>query len=103
MSVKPGRACCWNDTRPNQFVIIFDTKRISCTVITKEQIKREVDNLPESLLEEVYALLKKFVINKAHTGKRKDLKRLEDSLSKFTSDFMVERNQPNKQERESFD
>ena len=27
-------------------------------MITKEEIKKEVDNLPESLLEEVYRLLK---------------------------------------------
>lgn len=33
-------------------------------MITKEELKKEVDKLPESLLEEVYALLKEIIERK---------------------------------------
>ncbi len=36
-------------------------------MITKEELKKEVDNLPESLLEEVYALLKEIIGRKKKT------------------------------------
>ena len=39
-------------------------------MITKEEIKKQVDNLPESLLEEVYRLLK----NMARPQNPKDVK-----------------------------
>ena len=33
-------------------------------MITREEIKKEIDNLPESLLEELYTLLKKTILKK---------------------------------------
>ena len=78
-------------------------------MVTKEEIKKEVDNLPDNLLNEVYTFLKEVTERKskkpltdkevrAHWGKwRKNLKN-------FSSDFMNERNQPTDQQvRESFD
>ena len=33
-------------------------------MITKEELKKEVDKLPENLVQEVYALLKKVILKK---------------------------------------
>jgi hypothetical protein len=33
-------------------------------MITKEEIKKEIDKLPDNLLDQVYELLKKIVIDK---------------------------------------
>ena len=33
-------------------------------MITKEELKKEVDKLPDNLLEEVYALLKEIIVRK---------------------------------------
>lgn len=38
-------------------------------MITKEEIKKEVDKLPEGLLEEVYAILKRITERKQLTRK----------------------------------
>jgi hypothetical protein len=34
---------------------------IPCCMITKEQLKKEIDKVPENLLDEVYSSLKKIV------------------------------------------
>jgi hypothetical protein len=38
-------------------------------MITREQLKKEIDNLPDSLLEELYRLLKASILSKKSTGK----------------------------------
>lgn len=77
-------------------------------MITKEELKREVDKLPENLLQEAYALLKRIILqSKTETGSDinldKSWKEWKISLEKFTPDFMEKRDQPAHQYRESFD
>jgi hypothetical protein len=79
--------------------------RSVCTVlaklllmITKDDLKKEVDKLPEALVEDVYAMLKHFV--KQQKADWADWSR---SLDNFTSDFMQGRDKTDHQERESFD
>ncbi len=66
-------------------------------MVTKEQIKKEVDKIPDNLLDEAYALLKKITFQ----TKRITWKEWQNSLDKFTPDFMNSRNQPPVQIRES--
>jgi hypothetical protein len=73
-------------------------------VITKEELKREVDKIPENLLEEAYSLLKRVI------GARKKPEEVEshwnkwaENLKDFSQDFMVHRDQTIIQSRESFD
>ncbi len=73
-------------------------------VITKEELKKAVDKIPDNLLDEAYALLKRVIPQKKSDG-------LDDhtweawtnSLEKFTIDFMDSREQEPHQIRESFD
>ena len=67
-------------------------------MITKEQVKKEVDKIPDNLLEEAYSLLKKI------STRQKDFnwKDWEKSLEKFTPDFMNTRTQILDSPRDSF-
>jgi uncharacterized protein HemX len=74
-------------------------------MITKEEIKKEVDKLPSSLLEEVYSFLKK-VSQRAKGGvtEDKNSKKWEEwwsNLQKFSPDFMNDRTQPKTQSRDN--
>ena len=68
-------------------------------MVTKDQIKKEIDNVPDSLLEEVFAWLKKI------TGKTRRLTWAEwqANLTQFSPDFMDNRSQPANQVRDSLD
>ncbi len=74
-------------------------------MITKEEIKKEVDNLPNSLLEEVYLFLKKVSLRKkGGTIEDQSNKKWEEwwnNLKKFSPDFMNDRNQPKTQTRDN--
>ena len=72
-------------------------------MVTKEELKKEVDKLPESLVEEVYALLQRVVLQKKAGIEKNDWKNWENSLYKFTPDFMDSRELSAHQTRESFD
>ncbi len=72
-------------------------------MITKEELKKEVDKLPESLLEEAYALLKRIVLQRKGSIEENDWKDWRQSLNKFSPDFMDSREQSANQTRESFD
>ncbi len=63
-------------------------------MITKEELKREVDQLPENLVEEAYSFLKKIVSQKNTETKENNWKLWRSNLEKFSSDFMDNRNQP---------
>jgi hypothetical protein len=67
-------------------------------MITKEQVKKEVDKIPDNLLEEAYSLLKKI------SGRQKnfDWKTWEKNLEKFSADFMNTRTQVMDSQRDSF-
>lgn len=67
-------------------------------MVTKEQVKKEVDKIPDGLLEEAYSLLKKI------TTRKKDFnwKTWEKNLEKFTTDFMNTRSQALDSPRDSF-
>jgi len=67
-------------------------------MITKEQIKKEVDKIPDNLLEEAYSALKKI----ATRQKDFNWKTWEKNLEKFTSDFMNTRTQSLDSSRDSF-
>ena len=78
-------------------------------MVTKEEIKKEVDKLPNNILEEVYAYLKT-VTDKKNTKPltEKEIKdqweKWWENLKNFSPDFMEERDQPTEHEvRESFD
>jgi uncharacterized protein HemX len=74
-------------------------------MITKEEIKKEVDNLPNSLLDEVYSYLKNVsLISKEELSEEENKKRWEewwDNLNNFSPDFMNERIQPPLEIREN--
>lgn len=72
-------------------------------MVTKEELKKEVDRLPESLLDEVYALLKRLVLQKKAGTEEYNWTKWKQSLDKFTPDFMDSREQSTHQTRESFD
>ena len=71
-------------------------------MITKEELKKEVDKLPENLVEEVYAILRRDHSEKKLKGDDR-LRKWANSLEKFSPDFMVNRNQPARQIRDSFE
>ena len=71
-------------------------------MITKEELKKEVDKLPESLLDEVYSLLKRITKHKK-AGMKDDWNGWKNNLEKFTPDFMSIREQPIQPLRESLD
>lgn len=71
-------------------------------MVTKEELKKEVDKLPESLLEEVYVLLKRLVLQKKAGTEENNWTKWKQSLDKFTPDFMDNREQSTHQIRESF-
>lgn len=77
-------------------------------MITKEELKKEVDKLPESLLNEVYTLFKRIILQKkaginSEISLNNSWKEWKNSLEKFTPDFMNSRGQSSNQTRESFD
>lgn len=73
-------------------------------MVTKEELKKEVDRLPESLVEEVYALLKRIVQQSKARINENNWDSWKRSLEKFTPDFMDNHEQPSpNQSRESLD
>jgi len=72
-------------------------------MVTKEELKKEVDRLPDSLLEEVFTLLKRLVLQKKAGPEEHNWVKWKQSLDKFTPDFMDKREQSTHQTRESFD
>ncbi len=74
-------------------------------MVTKEDIKKEVDNLPANLLDEVYSYLKNVsLISKKELSEEENKKRWEewwDNLKNFSPDFMNERIQPPLEIREN--
>ncbi len=60
--------------------------------VTREEIKSEVDKIPDHLLVEAYTLLKSLI----NEGKvvSIDWNSWEQNLKNFSDDFMVNRNQP---------
>ena len=71
-------------------------------MISKEELKKEVDKLPEALLEEVYSLLKQ-VAQPKKSSDDGDWGKWKSNLEKFSPDFMDTRQQTTQQIRESFD
>jgi hypothetical protein len=74
-------------------------------MVTKEEIKREVDNLPNSLLDEVLSYLKGIsLVNKKEISDEENKKRWEEwwnNVKGFSPDFMNERIQPPLETREN--
>jgi uncharacterized protein HemX len=74
-------------------------------MVTKEEIKREVDNLPNSLLDEVFSYLKNISLTgKKEISEEENKKRWEEwwnNLEDFSPDFMNERIQPPLEIREN--
>ena len=73
-------------------------------MITKEELKKEVDKIPDNLLEEAYAFFKNVNLE----GKKKNQdpmywKNWEKNLGNFSADFMITRDQAIIQSRESID
>ena len=73
-------------------------------MVTKDQLKKEVEKIPDNLLEETYAFLKNLNLE----DERKNLdpmywKNWEKNLGNFSADFMITRDQAIIQSRESFD
>jgi hypothetical protein len=68
-------------------------------MVTKDEIKEAVDQIPDKFLEEAYTFLRKLTSR----TKRTTWTESETSLHKFTADFMDNRNQPSGQMRDSFD
>ena len=73
-------------------------------MVTKDKLKKEVDKIPDNLLEEAYALLKK--VNQSKNKENRDPTRWSSwkkNLENFSTDFMINRDQTIIQSRESFD
>lgn len=74
-------------------------------MVTKEQIKKEVDNLPENLLDEVHDFLisisEKQTTEESEEEKRKKWDAWWKNLENFSPDFMSERIQPPLEKREN--
>lgn len=74
-------------------------------MVTKEQIKKEVDNLPENLLNEVHDFLisisEKTNTEESEEEKRKKWDAWWKNLENFSPDFMNERTQPPLETREN--
>ena len=73
-------------------------------MITKDELKKEVDKIPDNLLEEAYALLKRVNQdkNKENQGQAR-WNSWKKNLENFSPDFMISRDQTIIQSRESFD
>jgi hypothetical protein len=74
-------------------------------MITKEEIKREVDNLPNNLLDEVYSYLKNVsLVSKKELSEEEARRKWkdwwDDPETTFSPDFMNERIQPPLENRE---
>jgi hypothetical protein len=65
-------------------------------MITREDVKKELDKLPASFLEEVYRLLKRLSEKKALP----EGESLSKIVTEFSGDFMQERKQGDQQIRE---
>jgi hypothetical protein len=65
-------------------------------MITREDVKKELDKLPASFLEEVYRLLKRLSEKKALP----EGESLSKIVTEFSDDFMQERKQGDQQIRE---
>ena len=72
-------------------------------MITKEQLKRELEKLQDNLLEEVYTLLQRVVNRKDVTRNVVTWENWRSNLNQFTPDFMSNRDQSTGQYRESLD
>ena len=73
-------------------------------MVTKDQLKKEVEKIPDNLLEETYAFLKN--LNLEDERKNQDpmyWKNWEKNLENFSPDFMSSRDQTIIHSRESFD
>lgn len=70
-------------------------------MVTKEELKKEVDRLPDNVLEEVYTLLKRILYRKV--AGENSWAAWNHNLDKFTPDFMNNHEQSAHQTRESFD
>ena len=73
-------------------------------MITKDELKKEVDKIPDTLLEEAYALLKR--VNQGKNKENQSPARWDSwkkNLENFSADFMINRDQTIIQSRESFD
>jgi hypothetical protein len=70
---------------------------------TKEDLKREVDRLPQSLVEEVYVLLKRVIEQRKASIEKNNWNEWRHSLDNFTPDFMDYQQQPASQIPESLD
>ena len=68
-------------------------------MVTKEQVKKEIDNVPDGFLDGIFA----FVIRFTRAPKRISWKEWRANLDKFTPDFMQNRNQLPNQLRDSFE
>lgn len=73
-------------------------------MVTKDQIKKAVDNLPNNLLNEVYSYLRTISANnKKELSEEESRKKWDtwwENLKNFTPDFMNERIQPPLETRE---
>ncbi len=68
-------------------------------MVTKEQVKKEVDNIPDNFLEEAYSLLKKISTRK----EKFDWETWKKNLENFPPDFMDTRTQPTDSPRDLFE
>jgi hypothetical protein len=59
-------------------------------LVTREQIKEEIEKIPDECLDEAYTLLRKITSRTKPTTWTE----WETSLEKFTPDFMDDRKQP---------
>jgi hypothetical protein len=57
-------------------------------MITKDDLKKEVDKLPDNLLDEVYALLKRVIPPKKESPRDFDWAKWRMNLDNFSPDFM---------------
>ncbi len=71
-------------------------------MITKDDLKNEVDNLPDSLLEDVYVALKRIKLEQK-TTEVMGWNKWKMNLDQFTPDFMAGERQQEYQIRESLD
>lgn len=67
-------------------------------MVTREDVKKEVDKLPASFLDEVYRLLQR-LSQKKMTG---DPDSLSQIVNEFSDDFMRERSQGGQQVRQFY-
>ncbi len=72
-------------------------------MITKEELKKEVDKLPENLVEEVYTSLQQIKQQRKNQPVKDTFSKWKQNLNKFTPDFMSDRDQSFNQSRESLD